>query len=169
MIASAPSPSNGTGYGEWGGHLVVLELDRDKWTQYSDDLGYASGVAEKNGNVYVAWSMSHMMADARLRIHRPDVSVDRAFPALDKHYYQKLAFGIDGQLHAIDREELVKLVDGAPVHVANLGGLPYVQEPMAVGVAPAVVQLLPLDANTFMVGTRASGPLVVRNGAVRKL
>jgi hypothetical protein len=159
----------GTGYGEWGGHLVGLALGRAAWSQHYDSLHYATGLAEKNGKLFVSWSMSHFRASTLLRIHRPDGGVEREFPELNNHYYQKLAFGLDGQLYAIERERLVKVVDGAPVLVAELGKLRYSPEPNAIGVAPGIVQLLALDARTWLVVTISDGAIAIRDGIARRL
>ena len=127
-------------------------------------------LAANDGKLWVTWSMSHLgLAMARVRVHRADGTVEREFSKLQGRYYQKLAWGLDGLLYAIEQRDLVKVVDGAPVLVAKLGKLRYGDEPNAVGVAPGIVQLLPLDAKTLLVVPLSGTPIVVRNGVAQRL
>jgi hypothetical protein len=74
----------GTGYGEWGGYLVGLTPKTAKWVQCYDSLHYVTGIAPSKSGIIVSWSMSHKDADALIRIHKPDASVETAYPELSE-------------------------------------------------------------------------------------
>jgi hypothetical protein len=59
----------GTGFGEWGGHLWLLDVSTGTWSKFYDSLGNAVGIAKTDKGWLVAWSMSHVRATTR--VHRP--------------------------------------------------------------------------------------------------
>ena len=74
----------GTGYGEWGGHLVGLNPRTGEWVQYYDALHYVTGITQATPDqVIVSWSMSHFGADTLIRVHKPDGTPKSSYPELD--------------------------------------------------------------------------------------
>ena len=73
----------GTGQGEWGGHLVGIDLRTGKWVQFYDSLHYVTGITlgPEDGPI-VSWSMSHFDADTLIRVHKPDATPRISHPEL---------------------------------------------------------------------------------------
>lgn len=158
----------GTGYGEWGGALYGLELTSGRWVQSSDSLHYVTGIAEDGrGRLWVSWAMSHFDARSALRVHRPDATVERAFPALKSKYLQTIAWDDARQvLHGVEQRSLVRLEDGEPVEVLSLGELAYAREANAIGVAPGITRMEALGPQRFLLVHESGAPRVYADGKV---
>lgn len=158
----------GTGYGEWGGHLVGLDLTTGQWVQYADVYHDVTGIAgDGEGNVWVSWSMSHMFAHARLRLHRPDATVAREYPKLESHYVQTIAWDEARRtLYGVDLLDLVRFEEGKPVKLTSLGALSYGEERNAVGVAPGITRLEVLGPERLLIVHETEAPIVYAQGAL---
>lgn len=158
----------GTGYGEWGGALFGLDLGSGKWVLSADSLHYVTGIAEDGqGKLWVSWSMSHFDARTLLRVHRPDASIERAYPELRSKYLQTVAWDDARQvLHGVEQQSLVRLEDGKPVELVSLGKLSYAQEANAIGVAPGITGMRALGPNRFLLVHESGAPLVYADGKV---
>lgn len=160
----------GTGYGEWGGHLVGLTLKTGDWVQFYDALHYVTGIASEKGGVVVSWSMSHFDADTLIRLHKADASVRTAYPRLRSKYYQRIAYSsFDETLYGIETSNVVSIREGRPTKVAELQGRLFENEPHAVGVAPGVLAVIPVAPSTLAVVPKRGEPWVIRKGKVTGL
>jgi hypothetical protein len=136
----------GTGWGEWGGQLLGLDLRAGTWVQQVDDLHYPTGIeGSPDGNLLVAWSMSHMGADSVLRVHRPDGSLSDELPFGDGTYLQKVArLPSDGSTLVIEQRTLRRVQNlSDSEQLGDIGQVRYGLERNAVGVAPGIVQMFP--------------------------
>jgi hypothetical protein len=160
----------GTGYGEWGGHLVGLTLKTGDWVQYYDALHYVTGIASEKGGVVVSWSMSHFEADTLIRLHKADASVRTEYPSLGSKYYQRIAYSsFDKTLYGIETSNVVSIREGQPTKVAELHGHLFEREPRAIGVAPGVLAVIPVAPSTLVVVPKNGEPWVIRKGEVTAL
>ncbi|WP_338868830.1 hypothetical protein [Myxococcus stipitatus] len=161
----------GTGYGEWGGELVGVNLKTGAWSRYWDDLHYVTGITHDSaGRLWVGWSMSHFVSDMMLRSHGPDAKVTQAFPQQKDRYLQQLAWDATTQrLYCVDQLNLAWLKKGVVSELAPLGDLPYGEEPNAVGVAPGVSDLMALGEGRVLIVPPRGRPRVFANGRVTVL
>lgn len=159
----------GSSQGEWGGHLVGLDLATGDWVQRHTELP-VTGIAADGEGLVTAASLSHLHgAGARLERRGADGAVRRTLASFEG-FLQKLDRGPDGTLWAVEQRDLVRVdPEGRRERVAGLPGLPYGLEPDAVGVAPGVVALRALDPETVAVLPETGDPVVVRRGQVRAL
>lgn len=52
----------GTGYEEWGGHLLTLDLASGKWSEFYSPLQYVNSITKDNKEtIWIAWAMSHFI------------------------------------------------------------------------------------------------------------
>jgi len=104
----------GTGQGEWGGHLVGLDVRTGRWVQCYDALHYVTGITVgAKGEVTVSWSMSHFGADTLIRIHRPDATPEISYPKLRDRYYQRVAYSpFDKALYGVEGQSVVAISKG---------------------------------------------------------
>lgn len=160
----------GTGQGEWGGHLVQLDIATGEWKSYYDDLHYVTGITHTSGDeLIVTWSMSHFMADTLVRVHHFDTRVRREFPMLDSKYYQSIAYDPETKtLYAVEQNDIVEVIDGIPHRIADLGKLSYEIEPDAIGVAPGVLGMSPLPGGILLIIHRSSPPLMLKDGEITR-
>lgn len=158
----------GTGYGEWGGALFGLELASGRWVQFDDSLHYVTGIAEDGqGRLWVSWSMSHFDAKTLLRVHRPDATVERAFPELRSMYFQTVAWDDARQrLYGVEQQGVVRFEDGKPLELASLGKLSYSDEANAIGVAPGITRMEALGPQRFLLVHERAAPRVFVDGKV---
>lgn len=161
----------GTGQGEWGGHLVDLNTRTGEWNSYYDPLHYVTGITSSTDDaVLVSWSMSHFYASTLIRAHASDTEVVQEFEELKDRYYQRISFSpYESRLYGIERNSLVKIDSGVPAELADLGQLRYDSMPDAIGVAPAIVAVLPVDAGTVVILHRHSAPMLFRRGQLERL
>jgi hypothetical protein len=161
----------GTGFGEWGGHLFVLDVSTGKWVMHTDTLGNGVGIAWTGEGWAVAWSMSHMMAHTRVRLHGPDGKPLREGAMLRDKYLRKLAW--DDEAHALfglEQNDLVCIDDKLELtKVQDVGKVKYGPEPNAVGVSPGIAELLALGGGRFLVVPLTGDALVVGAGKVTPL
>jgi hypothetical protein len=160
----------GTGYGEWGGHLVGLTMKTGDWVQFYDALHYVTGIASDNGGVVVSWSMSHFGANTLIRLHKADASVRTEYPSLESKYYQRIVYSsFDQTLYGIETSNVVSIREGRPTKVAELHGHLFEREPRAIGVAPGVLAMIPVAPSTLVVIPKSGEPWVIRKGKVTGL
>ncbi len=153
----------GTGQGEWGGNLVGLNPQSGKWVQYFDDLHYVTGITQANPNeIIVSWSMSHFRADTLIRIHNLDGTQKVAYANLETKYFQKIAYStFDKILYGVEGRDLVQIANGNPSKIVEIETSVFEREPLAIGVAPGIAEIIPLEQKTVVV--------VPRYGATWKL
>ena len=156
----------GTGYGEWGGHLVGLDVRTGRWVQFHDALHYVTGIARgPKGELIVSWSMSHFGANTLIRVHKPDATPETSYPGLEGHYFQRVASSpFDTKLYGLDGDAVVTFTDGKPTTVARLDVPVFEREPRAIGVAPGILALFPSAPDTLIVVPNRSAPLMLSRG-----
>ena len=161
----------GTGQGEWGGHLVSLNIRNGKWRQYYDAGHYVTGISSSDENtLIVSWSMSHFMADTLIREHDKRGIPKHSYPELDDSYFQSVAFSqFDGQLYGVEQNTIVTIENGIPTPIAELGRLSYDAEPNAIGIAPAVHRVIPVGEKTLFILHRNAAPFLFRDGTLSQL
>src|SRR5262249_1822860 len=130
----------GTGYGEWGGHLLGLDPKTGDWVQYHDEHHYATSITQMSADeVVVSWSMSHFDADTLIRRHELDSNPSFSFPELDSRYYQIIAYSaFDETLYGVENTDVVTISNGRPTKIAKLTGQLFEREARAIGVAPGI-------------------------------
>ena len=143
----------GTGHGEWGGNLIGLDPSTGTWVQEADALHYVTGITSASANqVLVSWSMSHMMADTRIRRHDSAAKSIQEWPELQQKYYQRIAYSRnDRALYGIENESLVRIVEGRPIEIVKLPGKLFSPERHAIGVAPGIRALIPVAPSVVVV------------------
>jgi hypothetical protein len=161
----------GTGYGEWGGHLVGLNPRTGEWIQYYDALHYVTGITLATPDeIIVSWSMSHFDADTLIRVHKPDGTPKLSYPELDSMYYQRIAYSpFDRTLYGVENTDVVSIEGGKPSKIAKLEGRLFEREPRAIGVSPGVSALLPVSRKTLVVVPRHGLPWMLRDGELTRL
>ncbi|MBJ6760700.1 hypothetical protein JGU66_07985 [Myxococcaceae bacterium JPH2] len=161
----------GTGYGEWGGELVGVNLKTGTWSRYWDDLHYVTGITHDSaGKLWVGWSMSHFNSRMMLRSHGPDAKVLQAFPRQNDHYLQQIAWDATTQrLYCVDQQSVAWLKEGVAQEIAPLGDLPFSNEPNAVGVAPGVSDMMALGEGRVLIVPPLGRPRVFAGGRVTVL
>jgi hypothetical protein len=161
----------GTGYGEWGGHLVGLDPKTGDWVQYSDELHYVTGITQAAPDeVIVSWSMSHFGANTMIRVHRQDGTPKLSFPELESKYYQKIAYSpFDKILYGVENTDVVSIKEGKPSNIAELKGQLFEREPHAIGVSPGVSALLPVAHSTLFVVPNHGLPWRLNDGKLTRL
>lgn len=158
----------GTGHGEWGGDLWSLDLRTGRWDRYHDPLHYVTGITlDEEGRLIVSWSMHHFLADCLIRVHDHHARLKRAYPELRWAYFPGITFSRFGEtLYGIENADLVLIRQGIPSRVATLTGPLYRNEPMAIGVAPGVLALIPVAPKTLIVIPYEGMPLRVEHGSL---
>lgn len=160
----------GTGFGEWGGHLWVLDVATGKWGKHYDALGNAVGLAWTPKGWAVAWSMSHFDATTHVRLHGPDGAPLKEGERLRGRYLRALAADDAGAVFGLEQQQLVRVTDAlALAPVQSIGTVKYGPERNAVGVSPGVAAFLALGGGRFLVVPEAGEPRVVGGGKVSVL
>ena len=161
----------GTGFGEWGGHLWLLDVATGTWGRHYDALGNAVGIAWTGEAWAVAWSMSHMMATTRLRLHGVDGKPKEEGPRLHDKYLRKITFDAEAKaLFALEQDDLVRVGEKfALVKVQAVGKVKYGPERNAVGVSTGISQLQALGGGRFLLVPRTGDSLVIGGGKVTPL
>jgi hypothetical protein len=161
----------GTGYGEWGGHLVGLNARTGEWMQYYDALHYVTGITQAKPNeMIVSWSMSHLGADTLIRIHNPDGTPKTPYPELDSKYYQTIVYSpFDKTLYGVENTEVVTIEEGKPSKVAVLDGRVFDREPDAIGVSPGVSSIIPVGRKSLVIVPKSGLPWTLRDGNLTRL
>jgi hypothetical protein len=161
----------GTGQGEWGGHLVGLNLKTGKWVQHYDELHYVTGITQaSHEELIVSWAMSHFGASTRIRVHKLDSTPKVAYPTLESKYYQRVVYStFDKTLYGIEDIYVVSIKDGKPSKIAGLAGQLFEREPMAIGVSPGISALVPIAAKTLIIVPNHGLPWMLKNGHLTRL
>jgi hypothetical protein len=160
----------GTGQGEWGGHLLTLDIRSGRWNIYYDPLHYATGIARASDSHYVSWSMSHFLANTVIRTHGANTDTITSFPELKGKYYQRIVYSeFDRQLYGIEQTSLVSIDNGQPTVLADLGQLAYEPTNYAIGIAPSIVALFSIGPRSLIVVHDQSLPFLYSDGTVRQL
>jgi len=156
----------GTGFGEWGGYLWLLDTAKGEWSRFYDDLAYVNGIAWNGQKWAVAWSMSHMSASAQVRLHSVDAKVALEDKPRERAYLRAIAVEPASRaLFAIEQNELVRVDDKLGFEkVQSIGTVKYASERNAVGVASGVAALLAIGDGRWLVVPVAGQPLVVGGG-----
>jgi hypothetical protein len=154
----------GTGRGEWGGVLIGLNPKSGKWAE-GDGGGYVTGITHSSADeVVVSWSMSHFGCHTNMQIHKLDATRKTEYPWLWDKYYQQIAYSpFDKTLYGIESDQLVTIKDGKPSNLAKLKGNLYVNEPDAIGSAPAVLGVIPCGPKTVAVVPKYGDPWLLRD------
>jgi hypothetical protein len=153
----------GTGFGEWGGYLWLLDVATGKWSKYYDELGNAVGIAWTPKGWAVAWSMSHILASTRTRLHGPDAVPTKEGKTLEGRYLRALAFDEGtSTLFGLEQQQLVRISDALKLEpLQSIGAVKYGFEPLAVGVSSGVAAFLALGGGRFLVVPEDGAPRVV--------
>jgi hypothetical protein len=153
----------GTGYGEWGGHLVGLNPRTGEWFQYYDALHYVTGITQASPDeIIVSWSMSHFGADTLIRVHNLDGSPKSAYPQLDSKYYQSIVYNpIDKTLYGVENNHIVRIEEGKPSELAELKGEIFEREPKAIGVSPGIAGLVPIGRKSLAIFPKTGMPWLI--------
>jgi len=154
----------GTSQGEWGGHLAILDTETGAWSTYYDSLGYPTGIDRLGkDDVVVTWAMSHFMASSRLRVHNAHAEIVREYRRRNDSYYQSALSTSHGvSLVVVDRQYVYKMVEDEAVAEHDLGTLTYPNEPWAIGVRPAVLDLFESKTGALVVILRDAKIRAVR-------
>jgi hypothetical protein len=142
----------GTGFGEWGGYLWLLDLKTGTWSHFYDELHYVNGLAWNGKGWTVAWSMSHFDASTQVREHRPDATVLRAGPDFDKTYLRTLASSPTGVI-GVEEQRVVRVTAKLELEAMRdlTGEVLYGPESHAVGVASGITALIPSGDDPVLV------------------
>lgn len=169
----------GNGYGEWGGNLLSFNTLTEKWEFYVDSGHYVTGITRiYYDRIAVSWSMSHFMAHAILRIHAGDASVVKEFEGFPPRggsmdaagYLQKIAYDkTSGYIYAVEQNNFVRLANGQPEKIAELGPLLYIREPRAIGIVPGVLAMFSTENAGIIVVHRDVAPFVFKDGVLNQL
>lgn len=154
----------GTGYGEWGGHLFLLDVTSGTWNLYTDTLGNCAGIVPTEKGWFVAWSMSHMMAHTRARLHGADGKPLLEGPMLRDRYLRALTWGAEANaVIGLEQNDLVKLSDtlGLEKVQSKVGQVRYGDERNAVGVSPGIGAFLAIGGGRYVIVPTSGPPLVV--------
>ena len=142
--ATGPRLWIGTGYGEWGGHLVVLDRRTGEWAQFHDPLHYVTGITQRRpGGVdreLVHGPFRRRDADPRSPSRRRDPGrISRTgVEILSTYRIQSARWNL-----VWNRDRCPRLdPEGRPVELAGLKGPLYEREAMAIGVAPGILALI---------------------------
>jgi hypothetical protein len=156
----------GTGYGEWGGHLVGLDVRTGGWVQFYGAVHYVTGIARgPKDEPIVSWSMSHFSANTLIRVHKPDATPEISYPELADKYCLKVAYSpFDKKLYGLEGKTIVSINEGKPETVAKLDVQVFEREPRAIGVAPGIIALIPVAPETLVVVPSRSAPLMIKAG-----
>jgi len=168
---AGPCLALGNGYGEWGGDLRVLDTRTGSWSGWRDDLHGVTGIAQHGPQeLLVTWSNSHLRADSRLRVHALDASVRHEFPEQEGAFFQQVAcLPGDDMPWTVDARRLVRLKDGTPQSVVELGDLAFAGESRAAGVASSVHALLPVAPGRLLVVPVLGLPWRLESGRLVRL
>lgn len=170
----------GNGWGEFGGNLVSFDTSTATWNSKEDRGYYVTGISQvSQDRLAVSWSMSHLgMKHAVLRIHASNTSVVKefeGFPPRGKYleeagYLQKIVYDKrSGEIYAIEQNDLVRLANGQPEKIADLGPLLYRREPGAIGVVPGVFAMFSTESGGIIVVHRDVAPFVFKDGVLNQL
>jgi hypothetical protein len=161
----------GTGFGEWGGHLWLLDVSDGSWRKHFDSLGNVTGVVWTGEAWAVAWSMSHLMATTRMRLHGPDARPTQEGKEVPDRYVRALAWDDEAKvLFGLEQNDLVRF-DRALVFkkVHSLARVTYGLERHAVGVSSGIATFVATSQGQFLVVPETGDPLVVRGGKSERL
>jgi hypothetical protein len=158
----------GTGFGEWGGHLLILDIDNGQWIQAYNPFFYVNSITGDNDEtIWVAWAMSHFIENSKLI---PITSQDKKAVFLKNSYIQVISHDkYDGHIHGIDRNYLVRYNNGILEQLADLGEMRYVRNKYAIGVLPAIDDLLIVDKDVFLIPHKIEGLFLYEKGVIKKL
>lgn len=158
----------GTGFGEWGGHLLVLDIDNGQWIQAYNPFFYINSIiGENDGTIWIAWAMSHFIENSKII---PITNQDKKAAFLKDSYLQVISYNkYDGRIYGIDRNYLVRYNNGILEQVADLGEMRYVRNKYAVGVLPAIDDLLIVDKDVFLIPHKIEGLFLYEKGGLKKL
>ncbi|MEW5743165.1 MAG: hypothetical protein AB1938_29895 [Myxococcota bacterium] len=161
----------GTGFGEWGGHLWLLDVSTGAWSKHYDSLGNAVGIAWTPSGWAVAWSMSHFDATTRVRLHGADGKPAREGNRLRGRYLRALAWDdAAAALYGLEQQQLVRVTkDLAFEPVQSIGKVSYGPERHAVGVSPGIAAFLALGGERFLLVPLTGEALVLDHGKVKPL
>jgi hypothetical protein len=158
----------GTGYGEWGGHLLILDVITGKWRQFYNPLLYVNSIAEdKDETIWVAWAMSHFIAYTSLM---PIGKAYKESAYFKDHYLQVIAYNkYDDTLCGLDENHLIRFKDGKLEQVYDLDNMRYLRDEYAVGVIPYIDDLLIVGKDIFLIPHKKDGLFLYERGHLRKL
>jgi hypothetical protein len=161
----------GTGKGEWGGCLLSLDIEKDKWQRVCSQLLYVNSLTgDKVGNAWVAWAMNHFDAYTAVTTTNCVKEIRCKGEFWRDHYLQVIAYNkFDDGLYGIDENILVRIDGERFVQLADLGKLRYKNNPYAIGVLPNIDNLLIVRKDTFLIPHKRDGLFLYEKGNVRKL
>jgi hypothetical protein len=161
----------GTGFGEWGGHLWLLDVSDGSWRKHYDSLGNAVGVTWTGSAWVVAWSMSHMMAHTRARLHGADARPTTQGKELRDRYLRALAWDDEAKaLFGLEQNELVRFdASLAFKKVQSIAPVKYGPERDAVGVSSGISAFVAVGSGKFLVVPESGEPVVVGGGKSERL
>jgi hypothetical protein len=100
-------------------------------------------------------------------VHGPDAQPTRSYPELTDTYLQRIAFNPgDRKLYAVANDAIASLIDGIPTPIAKLEGPLHTSERRAIGVAPGVVALIPLDDGSLLTVPSEGSPSKLARGSL---
>jgi hypothetical protein len=76
-LAALPVMESNIGHARLPPGQIAAEGGKKVWSQHYEALGYASGLAPHNGELWVSWAMSHFGAHSQVQVHRADGSADK--------------------------------------------------------------------------------------------
>ncbi len=154
----------GTGFGEWGGHLWLLDVSTGAWSKFYDPLGNAVGIAKTDKGWLVAWSMSHLMAHTRVRLHGADAKELATEKEFKDRYLRSLTR--DGEVVlGLEQHELVKITSKLEFEaLRSITPVSYGPERNAVGVSPGIGAFLAIGGERYLLAPISGAPLVIGKG-----
>ena len=154
----------GTGQGEWGGHLLGLNIRTGRWVKFSDSLHYVTGIARGPHDIpIVSWSMSHFGENTLIRIHKNDSSVATSYPELSNKYYHALTYDFSAKkLYGFERDSIVSISEGKPTPVARAEFEIFKREPRAIGVSSSIIAIFAIAPETLLIVPNRLPPRMLR-------
>ena len=98
------------------------------------------------------------------------MAIREANDPLEGKYYQRIAYSpFDETLYGVENRSLVSITGGKPETLAELDAPVFEREPMAIGVAPGVIALIPVAPRTLVVVPTRPGPHLLRGRKLEPL
>lgn len=153
----------GTSYGEWGGHLWLLDFETGRWQRH-----YGAPVA------HLAWtstgwlvtrSLAHMMTTSSIELGGEKLPLEEPKSIREGVFLRAVTRNRDGELIGIESERLVRIASDGSLHeLQTLPPLHTVSEPWAGGPAPGINLLEPLESGGYLIVPRFGDAIIAIDG-----
>lgn len=138
----------GTGFGEWGGYLWLLDLKTGRWAHFYDAYHSVNGLAWNGKGWTVAWAMNPLVSTL-VREHRLDASAEREGPDINGHDLRALMSNDTG-IAGVEKQRVVLVTPTLEIENGrDLEGLSSPQAPT--GVSFGISALIPNGSDPVLV------------------